>query len=132
VISIVQNTPPPTITPQMDEPLISHTTSSETDTSARIDDLHPIELAAHSLLTGPLDTLSDNFELLNQSQIILLTRLRVIENRLKTFKQLVELNDISEKQLLAQFNKIKDLTDRINRCLKLLDKIDSRISRLDD
>lgn len=116
----------------MDEPLTFTPLSSENDTHPIINDLHPIELAAHSLLTGPLDTLSENFELLNQSQIILLARLRVIENRLKTFKELVESNNISEKQLIAQFNKIRELSDRLTKSLKQLDKINSRISRMNE
>ncbi|KAG5420290.1 hypothetical protein I9W82_002170 [Candida metapsilosis] len=106
--------------------------SSGNDTQPTINDLHPIELAAHSLLTGPLDTLSENFESLNQSQIILLTRLRVIETRLNTFRQLVESNDLNEKDLMAQLNKIRELSDRLTRSLKLLDAIDSRISRMNE
>ncbi|KAI5969772.1 hypothetical protein CANMA_001234 [Candida margitis] len=106
--------------------------SSENDPRPIINDLHPIELAAHSLLTGPLDTLGDNFESLNQSQIILLTRLRVMESRLKNFKQLVESNDIGEKHLVSQFTKIKELSDRLSKSLKQLDKIDSRVSRMNE
>lgn len=45
-------------------------------------DFHPIELAAHSLLSGSLDSLNENFLQLHRSQHVLLTRLKMISDRL--------------------------------------------------
>lgn len=45
-------------------------------------DFHPIELAAHAVLSAPLDSVHESFNLLHQSQHILLTRLKHIEHRL--------------------------------------------------
>lgn len=99
-------------------------------TNDSINDLHPVELAAHSLLSGPLDSLNDNFELLSQSQVILLTRLRIIEDRLTNFKELVDANIIDEKQFLQQTSKVKELSKRLSHILRQLDKIDSRLDKL--
>lgn len=99
-------------------------------TNDSINDLHPVELAAHSLLSGPLDSLNDNFELLSQSQVILLTRLKIIEDRLNNFKELVDANIIDEKQFLQQTSKVKELSKRLSHILRQLDKIDSRLDKL--
>ncbi|WLF81041.1 hypothetical protein PVL30_004835 [Lodderomyces elongisporus] len=99
-------------------------------TNDSINDLHPVELAAHSLLSGPLDSLNDNFESLSQSQVILLTRLKIIEDRLNNFKELVDANIIDEKQFLQQTSKVKELSKRLSHILRQLDKIDSRLDKL--
>lgn len=60
-----------------------------TDTSS-LYDLHPVELAAHALLTAPLDHLNDNFGQLHQLQVILHARLRLIEKRLEALQRSLE------------------------------------------
>jgi hypothetical protein len=60
-----------------------------TDTSS-LYDLHPVELAAHALLSAPLDHLNDNFGQLHQLQVILHARLRLIEKRLEALQRSLE------------------------------------------
>lgn len=95
-------------------------------------DLHQIELTAHALLSASLDNLNENFELLNQSQLILLTRLKIIEERLSNFKSIINDNTINEKELEEQFNKIKQLRKRLDRCLKMTESIEMRVDKLED
>ncbi|KAI5964218.1 uncharacterized protein KGF55_002160 [Candida pseudojiufengensis] len=97
-----------------------------------INDLHAIELTAHSILSGSLDNLNDNFESLNQSQIILLTRLRIIENRLNSFKKSIDSNVIDEKKLLEIFDKIHELSKRLTKNLQKLDQIDNRFTKINE
>ncbi|CAK9441585.1 uncharacterized protein LODBEIA_P54530 [Lodderomyces beijingensis] len=98
--------------------------------SSSINDLHPIELTAHSLLSGSLDNLNENFESLNQSQVILLTRLRIMEEKLTSFRKLVEAHVIDEKEFTIQHQKIKELTKRISAIVKQLDRIETRVDAL--
>lgn len=95
------------------------------------DDLHPIELTAHTLLSGSLDNLNENFEVLNQSQLILLTRLKFIEERLLSFKKVaVEESAIDDKQVANNFTKIKDLQKRLNAVAKTMEKVEERVGRI--
>lgn len=96
------------------------------------DDLHPIELTAHTLLSGSLDNLNDNFEILNQSQLILLTRLKFIEERLLSFKNVaLDQSGIDDKEVLKNFNKIKELQKRLTGVGKVLEKVEERVERIE-
>lgn len=97
-----------------------------------IGSLHPIELTAHTILNGPLDHLNEDFELLSQSQYILLTRLRLIEERLKSFRKVIieDGNMTTDKEITETFNKIKDLKKRLAASVKTLDKVESRVERM--
>lgn len=105
---------------------------SEHEHDSDIGGLHPIELTAHSILNAPLDHLNEDFELLSQSQYILLTRLRLIEDRLKSFKKVVidDGNMTSEKEITETFNKIRDLKKRLVVTVKSLDKVEARVERM--
>lgn len=98
-----------------------------------VSDIHPIELIAHSLLSGSLDTLGENFDQLNQSQLILLTRLNIIEQRLQEFKQGgIKYNQQVSEELLRQYgNKVQNLKRRLLSTITRLDKIDKRIDTMD-
>lgn len=98
-------------------------TESEMDHS----DLHPIELIAHQILSGPLDNLNDNFESLHNSQVILLTRLKSIEQRLTNLS--IQSNDkvIDIQEELAR---IKVIRKRLQSSQKKLGKIDKRLEGL--
>ncbi|KAK6199976.1 uncharacterized protein RJT21DRAFT_114419 [Scheffersomyces amazonensis] len=96
-------------------------------------DLHPIEEIAHSLLSGSLDNLNENFELLDQSQLILLTRLKIIEERLQGYQKIAfEDSKIREEELVTYMNKIKDLEKRLQVTLKTMTKIDDRIAKMEN
>ncbi|CAI5759789.1 unnamed protein product [Candida verbasci] len=94
--------------------------------------LHPIELTAHTLLNGSFENLNENFNMLNQSQVILLTRLKIIESKLNNFKELIGNNYINEKKLTEKFKKIKSLRKRLEFVLLKLDKIDKRVAKLEE
>lgn len=97
-----------------------------------IHDLHPIELTAHTLLSGSLDNLHENFELLNQSQYILLTRLRLIEERLSSIKTVFvdSENHVDEKEVQNTFNKLKELRKSLHSSLKTLAQVNNRVERM--
>ncbi|ODV67938.1 hypothetical protein HYPBUDRAFT_95764, partial [Hyphopichia burtonii NRRL Y-1933] len=93
-------------------------------------DLHPIELTAHALLNGPLENLHENFELLTQSQYILLTRLKLIENRLTSFEKAFceEGLFVSDRDVQNSFSRIKELRKLLLKSLKTLSKISDRVN----
>lgn len=89
-------------------------------------DFHPIELAAHSVLSASLDSVHENFNLLHQSQHMLLTRLKHIEHRLLlletspdalseqdviAFKQRIR---IAQKQLVEQKKTLVEVNKRLD------------------
>lgn len=96
------------------------------------DDLHPIELAAHAILSGPLDTLHDNFELLNQSQYVLLTRLQLIETRLTEFKKAFVDDEeyVNDKEIQLTLAKVKELKKSLQLCCKTLEKVEHRTEKM--
>lgn len=109
-----------------------HSEVLDHENESGISGLHPIELTAHSILNAPLDHLNEDFELLGQSQYILLTRLRLIEERLKSFKKVVidDGNMTSEKEISETFNKIRELKKRLGVTVKSLDKVEARVERM--
>lgn len=95
------------------------------------EDIHPVEIAAHTLLSGPLDSLNENFELLSQSQLILLTRLRIIEERLQSFKLLAIDGILDDKDVSRDIQKIKELRKRILTVNKTLTKVNGRLQKVE-
>lgn len=95
-----------------------------------VNDLHPIELTAHALLNGPLENLHENFELLTQSQYILLTRLKLIENRLTSFEKAFceEGLFVNDRDVQNSFSRIKELRKLLLKSLKTLSKISDRVN----
>lgn len=88
-------------------------------------EFHPIELAAHSLLSGSLDNLHENFLQLHQSQHILLTRLKLIEDRLRTLES-VEMK-ITEKSVLTMHSRVRALRKTLVESAKTLKKVEERV-----
>ncbi|CUM62802.1 uncharacterized protein PRCAT00000360001 [Priceomyces carsonii] len=109
-----------------------HSMGHTTEEDSEINDLHPMELMAHSVLSGPLDGLNESFEQLSQSQLILLTRLRLIEERLTSFKKSVtdEGNMLDDKEVASNIDRIKDLTKRAGISFKTLSEIEKRVERM--
>lgn len=89
-------------------------------------DFHPIELTAHSLLSGSLDTLHENFVQLHQSQHVLLTRLKHIEDRLKL---LSETHEEPEIDLVLVQARIKAVKKKLAGAAKTLVKVDERVTQ---
>ncbi|ABN64895.2 predicted protein [Scheffersomyces stipitis CBS 6054] len=97
-------------------------------------DLHPLEVTAHTLLSGPLDNLNENFEQLDQSQLILLTRLKIIEDRLLSFQRVVleDQNIVDDKELTSHFNRVKELRRSLLASMKTLGKVETRIEKMNE
>lgn len=95
-------------------------------------DLHPIELTAHAVLSGSLDTLHENFELLNQLQYILLTRLKLMEGRLAGFRKSVVDNPqkITETEVGDVLVRVRAARRRLEASLKTLGKVEGRVEGL--
>lgn len=91
-------------------------------------DFHPIELTAHSLLSGSLDNLHENFVLLHQSQHILLTRLRLIEDRLKEIHTELAVSGKDVTQVQAR---IRAVRKKLADVAKILVKVDRRVGQLE-
>lgn len=94
-------------------------------------DFHPIELTAQGILGGPLETINTEFDLLTQSQYILLTRLRTIEERLVHFKDVVEKDDDDVIDVTVLARQIKSLKQRLHTCDKTIRRVEDRVSRLE-
>lgn len=91
-------------------------------------DFHPIELTAHSLLSGSLDNLHENFVLLHQSQHILLTRLRLIEERLTLIhSELV----VSGNDIIQIRARIRTLRKKLAEVALTLVKVDQRVGQME-
>ncbi|KAI3404737.2 hypothetical protein KGF56_002440 [Candida oxycetoniae] len=103
---------------------------SEEHLRESINDVHPVELTAHTVLSGPLDSLNASLASLDESQMELLTKLKLLEDRLTTFKKLTESNFVDEKQLSAHSNKVKEFSKRLSVILKQLDKLEARVDKL--
>lgn len=82
-------------------------------------DFHPIELAAHLLLLGPLDSLNENFLQLHRLQHVLLTRLKMISERLDKIEsgygEGIVGNDVTaaQQQIKAVKNKLQEAQKRL-------------------
>ncbi|CAH2353961.1 hypothetical protein CLIB1423_13S02850 [[Candida] railenensis] len=100
--------------------------------NASVYDLHPIELTAHTLLSGSLDHLNENFKNLNQSQVILYTRLRLIEDRLKSYYTVIEQNQAEPDELKEVVSRIKSLKKRLLSSVKTLKKVEVRVERMEE
>lgn len=93
-------------------------------------EFHAIELVAHSVLSTSLDNLNDNFESLHQSQVILLTRLKLIEEKLLKIK---EVNDESMKNNVGEdINRIRTIRKRLEGVEKKVKRIDKRMDSVEE
>lgn len=94
-------------------------------------DLHLIELTAHLLLSGSLDTLNDNFELLGKSQVILLTRLNLIEQHLRDFEAQVDSEGtVTDKDVEQYTARVKAHRKRLQATMKTIAKIEKRLDKV--
>ncbi|OBA19330.1 hypothetical protein METBIDRAFT_25096, partial [Metschnikowia bicuspidata var. bicuspidata NRRL YB-4993] len=92
-------------------------------------DFHPVELAAHFLLSGSLDSLHETFLLLHESQKILLTRLHLIETRMT---KVLENLDSSELDLAGVQTRVKNIRKKLQNCAVLVDKVEAKLETLED
>lgn len=90
-------------------------------------DFHPIEVAAHSVLSSSLDSLQEKFQNLHKSQHILLTRLKSIEDRLVSVQKQNGAS-ITELDVSAVHKRIKTVQQQLAKCEKTLAAIDQRVT----
>lgn len=90
-------------------------------------DYHPIELAAHSILSSLLDSLHDNFELLHQSQFVLLTRLKQMEQRVKRYQE--SGSPVAAAEVQSKTLTIAQLRKRLETLVTKLDEINQRLEK---
>lgn len=88
---------------------------------------HPVELAAHFLLSNSLDNLHENFLLLHESQRILLARLHDIETRLTNMLETLDSPDPDFAEYLARVKKIRK---RLQDCATTNKKTEARLDSL--
>lgn len=91
------------------------------------DDLHPIELVAHSVLNNSLENLNDNFGLLYKSQTALLTRLKIIETRLRE----IDTPPQRDKVVGKLINDCSNVQERLNTLTSLAKKIEKRLDSME-
>lgn len=87
-------------------------------------DFHPVELAAHSLLSGPLDGLHESFGLLHESQHVFLTRLRHIEEKLQKYEDSQFDVDVEATQAHVRL-----LRKRLAEVTRILQKVEKRLQQ---
>lgn len=92
-------------------------------------DLHPIEVVAHSLLGNGLDSLNDNFELLGKLQLILLTRLNMIDERLASVGD--EVGEGMGDRVGEISARVKSLRKRLQAAMKVLGKVEGRLDEIE-
>lgn len=91
-------------------------------------DFHPIELTAHSLLSGSLDTLHESFVQLHQSQHILVTRLRILEDKLKHLDR--DPDDPKHDVVVVQA-RVRSLRKKLAEVAKTLVKVNERVAAIE-
>lgn len=91
------------------------------------DDYHPVELAAHAVVSGPLDSLHERFEGLEHSQVVLLTRLQAIEKRLVQLSEVFE-DGITEKEVAGAYQRAREMRVKMASNLKVLKEIERRVT----
>lgn len=91
-------------------------------------DFHPVELAAHFLLSGSLDNLHESFSLLHESQRLLLTRLHLIETRLA---KILENLDSSQLDVSGILTRVKTLRKKLQECASTVKKVEAKIDSLE-
>lgn len=89
-------------------------------------DFHPIELAAHSVLSASLDSVHENFSLLRQSQHILLTRLKHIEHRLLLLEASQDV--LTEQDVIEFKERIHSVQKQLAEQKKTLVEVDKRMT----
>lgn len=95
--------------------------------------LHRMELVAHSVLNGPLDQLNETVELLGLSQLILLARLNLMQERINRIQKSMEEGQFTqEKKNQQALCQIKDLKKRLQNSLKILSKIEGRTQMMNE
>lgn len=94
-------------------------------------DFHPIELTAHFLLSGAIDSLQENFELLHQSQKILLTRLNHIDDRLRKLDTQLDEYDFDLSPVYARIKELKKVLKTCELSLRkdnqIVDQIENKL-----
>lgn len=85
-------------------------------------DFHPIELAAHYLLSGSLNSLHEQFSLLHESQRLLAARLAAIETRLQKVGVAPDDFDIP-----AVHARVKAVRRKLAECSTSLAKTNTRL-----
>ncbi|CAK7903150.1 hypothetical protein CAAN3_06S05292 [[Candida] anglica] len=106
----------------------SHLDSRSIASNQSAYDLHPIEVTAHTLLGGSLDHLNENFQHLNQSQVVLYTRLCQIEERLMAVSAVVD----DEETVKISLSRIKGLKKRLLTTVKTLNKVEARVIKIEE
>lgn len=110
--------------------MVTSKTQDNETTLEDLNDYHAIELATHTILSNLLDSLHDNFELLHQSQFILLTRLKLIEQRIKGFQTALD-NTITPTELQHKLASIVTLRKRLEQVLAKMDTVSSRLLKIE-
>lgn len=93
--------------------------------------LHPLEVTAHTVLSGPLDSLGDSLEQLGTSQVTLLARLRLLQDLLTQYEQAARVAP-TEKDVARVFERIRGLRKRLAATMKRLERSDAEVDSLLD
>lgn len=91
-------------------------------------DFHPVELTAHSLLSGSLDNLHDTFTQLHLSQSILLARLKHIDEKLKMVDE--DINDTLEDLTTVKL-RIRAVRRKLEASVATLAKVEQRVKAME-
>lgn len=92
------------------------------------EDFHPVELAAHFLLSGSLDNLHENFQQLHDSQKILLTRLHLIETRLAAVSD----NIANSIDLTDMQTRVRVLRRKLTDCAATIRRVEKNVDTLEN
>ncbi|GMM33360.1 hypothetical protein DASC09_006850 [Saccharomycopsis crataegensis] len=110
----------------------SSQSSNSEDPSSTLpeDDIHPIELVVQSIVGDSLDALSSQLESLQESQIILVGRLRMLERKLAEFESNISVVDT--KRMVERIKALKAKLTGIIATLKIVEKrVKSSLERLE-
>lgn len=96
---------------------------------SRLHGLHPLEVTAHTVLSGPLDSLGNSLERLGTSQVTLFTRLRLLQDILSRYDQAAR-DAPTEKDLARVSERIRGLRKRLAATVKSLEQTDKKVDSL--
>ncbi|CDR40511.1 CYFA0S05e01266g1_1 [Cyberlindnera fabianii] len=98
---------------------------STTSAAVQRSDVHPIELVVQSVLGDSLDALATQLQTLHESQVVLMARLKVIEEKLKRWEVETE-QDVDIKKM---HDRLVESKKRLTTVLAKLSEIEQRTKK---
>lgn len=92
-------------------------------------DVHPMELVVQSVIGESLETLSTNLQLLHESQVVLLARIKIVDEKMKKFDELM-VKEVGGIDIKAANERMSGVKKRLTAVYHRLQKIDALLDSI--